>query len=352
MANAKLDENSRPTLTAVSSSDSTVVVPLYADPTSHRLLVDLASGGGTVTSVSVVSANGFAGTVATATTTPAITLTTTITGLLKGNGTAISAATAGTDYVTASSTNTFTNKTYDTAGTGNAFSINGTAVTAVTGTGAVVLVTSATLISPALGTPTALVGTNITGTASGLTAGNVTTNANLTGAITSVGNATSLGSFSSASLAAAVTGETGTGALVFGTSPDFTTGLTLGGVAIPTISSTNTFTNKFITPQLQSVADAGGTFTPVALTNDMAIATALSQATTIAAPTGSPVQGENLVIRLKDNGTPRALTWNAIYRVVGQTLPTTTVTSKTVYVGCKYNSTDTKWDVLAVAQEA
>jgi hypothetical protein len=55
--------------------------------------------GGTVTSVSVVSANGFAGTVATATTTPAITLTTSITGLLKGNGTAISAAVANTDYV-------------------------------------------------------------------------------------------------------------------------------------------------------------------------------------------------------------------------------------------------------------
>ena len=54
---------------------------------------------GTVTSASVVSANGFAGTVATATTTPAITLTTSITGVLKGNGTAISAATAGTDYL-------------------------------------------------------------------------------------------------------------------------------------------------------------------------------------------------------------------------------------------------------------
>ena len=53
---------------------------------------------GTVTSVSVTSANGFAGTVATATTTPAITLTTSITGVLKGNGTAISAATSGTDY--------------------------------------------------------------------------------------------------------------------------------------------------------------------------------------------------------------------------------------------------------------
>jgi hypothetical protein len=67
-------------------------------------IINAAAGGGsgTVTSVSVVSANGFAGSVATATTTPAITLSTTITGILKGNGTAISAATAGTDYLTPS----------------------------------------------------------------------------------------------------------------------------------------------------------------------------------------------------------------------------------------------------------
>jgi hypothetical protein len=64
--------------------------PTWVTPTS--------GGTGTVTSVSVVSANGFAGTVATATTTPAITLTTSVTGVLKGNGTAISAATANTDY--------------------------------------------------------------------------------------------------------------------------------------------------------------------------------------------------------------------------------------------------------------
>lgn len=54
---------------------------------------------GTVTTASVVSANGFAGTVANASTTPAITLTTSISGILKGNGTAISAASAGTDYL-------------------------------------------------------------------------------------------------------------------------------------------------------------------------------------------------------------------------------------------------------------
>lgn len=60
-----------------------------------------AKGSGSVTTLSVTSANGFAGSVANATTTPAITLSTTITGLLKGNGTAISAASAGTDYAAA-----------------------------------------------------------------------------------------------------------------------------------------------------------------------------------------------------------------------------------------------------------
>ena len=75
------------------------------------------NGSGTVTTASVVSANGFAGTVATSTTTPAITLSTSITGVLKGNGTALSAATAGTDYVAPSgalgtpSSGTLTNTT-------------------------------------------------------------------------------------------------------------------------------------------------------------------------------------------------------------------------------------------------
>src|SRR5215472_96282 len=56
-------------------------------------------GSGTVTTVSVVTANGFAGTVANAGTTPAITISTTVTGVLKGNGTSISAAVAGTDFM-------------------------------------------------------------------------------------------------------------------------------------------------------------------------------------------------------------------------------------------------------------
>lgn len=68
-----------------------------------KLLASSAGASGSVTTVSVASANGFAGTVANASTTPAITLTTSVTGLLKGNGTAISAAVSGTDYAPATS---------------------------------------------------------------------------------------------------------------------------------------------------------------------------------------------------------------------------------------------------------
>ncbi len=95
----------------------------------------------------------------------------------------------------------------------------------MTGTGDVVMSTSPTLVTPALGTPSALVGTNITGTASGLTAGNVTTNANLTGPITSVGNATSIAS------------QTGTGTtFAMSASPTFTG--TVGAVDVTTTGNT------------------------------------------------------------------------------------------------------------------
>lgn len=57
------------------------------------------SGSGTVTTVGVATANGFAGTVSNPTTTPLITLTTNIVGVVKGNGTALSSAVAGTDYL-------------------------------------------------------------------------------------------------------------------------------------------------------------------------------------------------------------------------------------------------------------
>jgi hypothetical protein len=69
---------------------------VYYNGTDYAKVATTTSG--TVTSVSVASANGFTGT-SSGGATPALTLATSITGVLKGNGTAISAATAGTDYL-------------------------------------------------------------------------------------------------------------------------------------------------------------------------------------------------------------------------------------------------------------
>jgi hypothetical protein len=73
---------------AATFDGSTLNIPQYSG----------GGGLGTVTSVSVTSANGFQGSVANATTTPAITVSTNVTGILKGDGTGMSAASAGTDY--------------------------------------------------------------------------------------------------------------------------------------------------------------------------------------------------------------------------------------------------------------
>jgi len=96
MANAQRDSNYVTTLLAVSNVDGVTPVTLYANPTTHRLLVDLAGGGsGTVQTISIASANGFAGTSDANPSAPELTLSTTVTGILKGNGTAISAVTVG-----------------------------------------------------------------------------------------------------------------------------------------------------------------------------------------------------------------------------------------------------------------
>jgi hypothetical protein len=93
------------------------------------------------------------------------------------------------------------------------------------------------------------------------------------------------------------------------------------------------------------------TVTPT-FSNDLVKITAQAAGLTLANPTGTAVPGRGLAIRIKDNGTARSITYGANYRAIGVTLPTTTVISKTLYLGLIYNADDTKWDVVAVAQEA
>lgn len=93
------------------------------------------------------------------------------------------------------------------------------------------------------------------------------------------------------------------------------------------------------------------TLTPNSDLYTRARVTAQTGTLTIANPTGTPLNGQGLIIRVKDNGTARSLLYGTQYRAVGVILPTTTVPNKTLYLGCIWNSDDTRWDVIALAQE-
>jgi len=112
------------------------------------------------------------------------------------------------------------------------------------------------------------------------------------------------------------------------------------------IATSNTVEEITTTTSSATPAPTGGS-----LRNFFSV-TALAEAATFAAPSGTPANSNKLIIRIKDNGTARALSWNAIYRAVGVTLPTTTVLSKTTYMALIYNSAASKWDCLAVNTEA
>lgn len=126
--------------------------------------------------------------------------------------------------------------------------------------------------------------------------------------------------------------------------------VTSGGAGISE-SGVATLTNKRIDPR-DVTATTATTLTPDVSVGDIYCFTALASALTINAPIGTPTNGEKLIFRLLDNGTSRALTWNATYTVIGVTLPTATTISKTTYVGCIYNANNTRWDVIAVTTQA
>lgn len=65
----------------------------------------------------------------------------------------------------------------------------------------------------------------------------------------------------------------------------------------------------------------------------------------------APAQGQKLILRLKDDATGRVLSWDTKYRGVITTLPTTTTSGKTLYMGFLWNATDVKYDMVAIAEE-
>jgi hypothetical protein len=116
-------------------------------------------------------------------------------------------------------------------------------------------------------------------------------------------------------------------------------------------TTTQTLTNKRITKRV-GTATSTATLTIDSDSYDEYYITAQAGALEIAAPTGTPTSGQTLLIGIKDNGSTRALTWNAAFVVIGVTLPTDTTAGKYHYIGCKYNAGALKWHVLAVSEEA
>lgn len=135
-------------------------------------------------------------------------------------------------------------------------------------------------------------------------------------------------------------------------------GLVKGDVGLGNVDNTSdatkasavaTYTNKRITARVGTVASHA---TPTINTDDYDMFTITALATAITSMTtnlsGTPTSGQKLIIRIKDDGTARGITWGASFRASSDlALPTTTTLGKTMYTGFIWNSTDSKWDLIA-----
>jgi hypothetical protein len=144
------------------------------------------------------------------------------------------------------------------------------------------------------------------------------------------------------------------GQLLIGNGTGYSVAALTAGAGVTITNGSGTITVG-IPPRAVAASGTSGTLTPNGDTTDVFNAFALDGGITLAAPSGTPVDGQKLILRLRDDGTARAITWttsSGAYREIGVTLPTTTTATKITYVGCVYNSTDSFWDVVALTTQA
>ena len=130
---------------------------------------------------------------------------------------------------------------------------------------------------------------------------------------------------------------------ITGTTAEFNTALTDNDFA--TLAGTETLTNKWVKKRVTTVASTTTSVTINYATTNMHTTTAQAGALLYNNPTGSPGEGDALLIKIQDDGTARALTWDTQFRAAtGSTLPTTTTVNQYSYFAFIFNNNDTKWD--------
>ena len=191
-----------------------------------------------------------------------------------------------TSAITASSTDTFTNKSIDLTNntlTGTSLELK-TAISDETGSGSLVFATSPTLVTPVLGTPssgtlTSCTGLPITGLASG----------------------------SSSNLAGVISDETGSGSLVFATSPTLVTPAlgtpasgTLTNCTFPTLNQSTTGSSASCTGNSATVTTNANLTGDVTSTGN---ATAIGAGVIVLADISTAAKTESLIIAAGDETT-------------------------------------------------